>query len=519
MTASGDGWTWEWIALAVLVLAMVLFFGALVGFAMRRRGREGRADRACGRCGYDVRGLPTFFCPECGSDLREVGISSGTPPGLMTLLILSIAASRRRMLVWSVVIVAVTLGVMFGALALVLNFNVEPVGEVTLEPASKAYRVMAVSSGKTRRASGWFNARADRIVGREFLVWLGSPTGVVDYNTELRVDLQTWSYGIYHWVGGRSATPVVVGFGRVELERFFNEAKIDTKRVEVAAELDSLMKVIDDSRSKLVNQAAERAANFTVVSSVDKTQAGYGGQGPVGPPTIGLGGAMWWLAMVGIVVGQMWRFRDGVMGAAGAGEMQRPSPQPSPGLPGEGAEGEMRGVARTVTVLFSDIKDYTARTAAAGRTGAIELVQRHRELAGPVIRARRGTIVKTMGDGLLVTFESATDGVLAGLEVQAAVAAHNAAAAAAGEEMQLRIAVASGEVIVEAGDVYGETVNLAARLQGVAETGQVVLSGATAGLVNGREVGVEMVREVRLAGFAGPVQVFLARVADEAIRK
>jgi adenylate cyclase len=145
-------------------------------------------------------------------------------------------------------------------------------------------------------------------------------------------------------------------------------------------------------------------------------------------------------------------------------------------------------VARTVTVLFSDIKDYTARTAAAGRTGAIELVRRHRELAGPVIRHRNGTIVKTMGDGLLVTFESATDAVLAGLEVQGAVAAQNAALA--GEAMQLRIAVASGEVIVEAGDVYGETVNLAARLQGVAEPGQVVLSGATAGLVNGRGGGV-----------------------------
>ena len=67
----------------------------------------------------------------------------------------------------------------------------------------------------------------------------------------------------------------------------------------------------------------------------------------------------------------------------------------------------------------------------------------------------------------------------------------------------MRIAVASGEVIVEAGDVYGETVNLASRLQGVAETGQVVLSGATAGLVNGREVGVEMVREAASGGVCG----------------
>jgi adenylate cyclase len=170
-------------------------------------------------------------------------------------------------------------------------------------------------------------------------------------------------------------------------------------------------------------------------------------------------------------------------------------------------------VARTVTVLFSDIKDYTARTAATGRSGAIDLVQRHRELAGPIIRQRRGTIVKTMGDGLLVTFESATDAVLAGLEVQAAVAAQNGSAEA-GEELQLRIAVASGEVIVEAGDVYGETVNLASRLQGVAGVGQVVLSGTTASLVNGREVAVESTGAVRLAGFESPVEVFVARAAD-----
>ncbi|MDB5321315.1 MAG: Adenylate cyclase [Phycisphaerales bacterium] len=502
---TGGGWTWEWIALGVMVLAALLLAAALVGFAIRQRGLAGRAEASCGRCGYDVRGLPTFFCPECGSDLREVGISSGSPRRVMGLLILAIVASRRRMLVWTLAVVAMTLLVMFGALAMVIRYNVEPVAEVTLEPASKAYRVMAVSSGNVRRASGWLNARADKIVGKEFLVWLGSPEGVVDYNTELRVDLQTWSYGVYHWVGGRSATPPVAGFGRAELERFFAERKIDTKRAEVAAELDSLMKVIDDSRAKLVNQAAERAANFRVVSSVDKTQAGYGGTGPAGPPTIGLGGAIWLLAMVGVVVGQMWRFRDGGVGTdIGA----RPSTQLSPGVPGEGGR-----VARTVTVLFSDIKDYTARTAAAGRAGAIELVRRHRELAGPVIRQRRGAIVKTMGDGLLVTFESATDAVLAGLEVQAAVAAHNGAAGA-GEEFQLRIAVATGEVIVEAGDVYGETVNLASRLQGVAGAGQVVLSGVTASLVNAREVGVEANGEVRLVGFASPVTVFVARVAD-----
>jgi class 3 adenylate cyclase len=123
-----------------------------------------------------------------------------------------------------------------------------------------------------------------------------------------------------------------------------------------------------------------------------------------------------------------------------------------------------------------------------------------------------------MGDGLLVTFESATDAVLAGLEVQAAVAAHNASADA-GAELQLRIAVATGEAIVEAGDVYGETVNLASRLQGVAGPGQVVLSAATRSLVNAREVAVEAAGEVQLAGFAGAVQVFVARGVESGVAK
>jgi len=66
-------------------------------------------------------------------------------------------------------------------------------------------------------------------------------------------------------------------------------------------------------------------------------------------------------------------------------------------------------------------------------------------------------------------------------------------------------------VMVEAGDVYGETVNLASRLQGVALPGDVVVSAATRSLVNGREVQTEAFGEHRLAGFSSPVAAFIAR--------
>jgi class 3 adenylate cyclase len=164
-------------------------------------------------------------------------------------------------------------------------------------------------------------------------------------------------------------------------------------------------------------------------------------------------------------------------------------------------------VAKTITILFSDIKDFTAHSAATPRTGAADLARRHRELARPILQKRRGHIVKTIGDALLVTFDSATDAVLAGLEIQAA--SRNTAP---GETpLNLRIAVATGETIVEAGDVYGETVNLASRLQGIAKPGDVVLSAPTRALVNSREVETELFGEHQLVGFQSPVQVFVAR--------
>jgi class 3 adenylate cyclase len=167
-------------------------------------------------------------------------------------------------------------------------------------------------------------------------------------------------------------------------------------------------------------------------------------------------------------------------------------------------------VARTVTVLFSDIKDYTALAAAASRTGAIDLVRRHRDVAQPVIRARRGHLVKTMGDALLATFDSATDAALAGLEIQQALGAQNEGAAE-GDRLHVRVAVATGEVIVEAGDVYGPTVNLAARLQSVAEPGQVLLSTTTQALLNPHELQTHAVGPFELLGIRGPIQAFAAR--------
>jgi hypothetical protein len=76
------GWTPMNIGAWVLLLLLIIAAGTAVWLIVRLRGRR-VTDPVCGRCGYAVRGLPTFTCPECGADLREVGILTprrGGPP-------------------------------------------------------------------------------------------------------------------------------------------------------------------------------------------------------------------------------------------------------------------------------------------------------------------------------------------------------------------------------------------------------------------------------------------------------
>src|SRR5439155_5951949 len=111
-----------------------------------------------------------------------------------------------------------------------------------------------------------------------------------------------------------------------------------------------------------------------------------------------------------------------------------PTPAPSAADPHAPA-------ARTLTVMFSDIQDYTASAAAAQRLAVVNLVRRHRDVVTPIANRLGGMIVKSLGDGLLLTFTSATDAVRAGLEIQAAA---NQTDFKNTEKLPLRIGIATG---------------------------------------------------------------------------
>lgn len=134
---------------------------------------------------------------------------------------------------------------------------------------------------------------------------------------------------------------------------------------------------------------------------------------------------------------------------------------------------------REKTILMSDIVGITAYFDTHGDMAGRRRIQRHNELLFPLIQAQRGTVVKTIGDAILATFDTADEGVQAAVNMQRALQQHNRALPDAGERLQIRVGLNSGQCIVEAQDVFGDAVNVAARVCSKAGAEQIVISAAT----------------------------------------
>ena len=130
---------------------------------------------------------------------------------------------------------------------------------------------------------------------------------------------------------------------------------------------------------------------------------------------------------------------------------------------------------RLAAILAADAVGYS-RMMREDEPGALALLQKHRaEVIDPGIAKHRGRIVKLMGDGLLAEFSSAVEGVDCAAEIQRAMTARNAGTRDS-RQMAFRIGVHVGDIIVEGDDIYGDGVNIAARLEGVAERGGICIS-------------------------------------------
>jgi adenylate cyclase len=165
---------------------------------------------------------------------------------------------------------------------------------------------------------------------------------------------------------------------------------------------------------------------------------------------------------------------------------------------------------RLAAILAADMVGYS-RLMEADEVGTLARLKTHRlELIDPVIAKNRGRIIKTTGDGMLVEFQSVADAVQCAIEVQRRMVRRNADVAAA-RWIQFRIGINLGDVIVEDGDVFGDGVNVAARLQELAEPGGICVSRAVRDQVqvgDRFEVGFQDLGEQTVKNIVRPIAVF-----------
>jgi adenylate cyclase len=171
---------------------------------------------------------------------------------------------------------------------------------------------------------------------------------------------------------------------------------------------------------------------------------------------------------------------------------------------------------RLAVILAADVVGYSALLE-RDEAGTFERVKAGRkELFEPEIERHHGRIFKLMGDGLLAEFSSVVDAVECAVALQRGLAERNAAVPEE-ERIMVRIGVNLGEVIVEGEDRYGEGVNVAARLEQLAEPGEVYVSGKVATEVEKKlSFDFESMGEQKVKNLAEPVAVFRARFEEVA---
>jgi adenylate cyclase len=172
----------------------------------------------------------------------------------------------------------------------------------------------------------------------------------------------------------------------------------------------------------------------------------------------------------------------------------------------------MTATRRLAAILAADMAGYS-RLIGADEEGTLERLKVLRaELIDPRIAEHKGRTVKTTGDGLLAEFASVVDAVRYAVELQRAMVARNADIPSA-KRIEFRIGIHQGDIIVEDGDIFGDGVNLAARLEGLAEPGGICVSARVQEDAAGRlDLAFEDMGEQQVKNISRPVRVFRVRL-------
>src|ERR1700730_9542365 len=170
---------------------------------------------------------------------------------------------------------------------------------------------------------------------------------------------------------------------------------------------------------------------------------------------------------------------------------------------------------RLAAVLAADVAGYS-RLMGTDEEGTLTRLKAVREsLVDPTIAKHRGRSVKTTGDGMLVEFASAVDAVRSAVEVQRSVAEQNTAVPL-DRRIEFRIDIHVGDIIIDDNDIFGDGVNIAARLEAIAEPGGVCMSNDAYRQVRGKvEIACDDMGPQPLKNIAEPMRTWRVRLTGQ----
>ena len=167
----------------------------------------------------------------------------------------------------------------------------------------------------------------------------------------------------------------------------------------------------------------------------------------------------------------------------------------------------MSATRRLAAILAADVAGYS-RLMGLDEAGTAQALREHRAAADPLIAQHGGRIVKTTGDGVLIEFGSVVGAVQCAIALQRLTAERNAGSPG-DRRMEWRIGIHLGDVLVEGDDILGDGVNIAARLEGIAEPGGICISDDAFRQVRGKiEAEFADIGEQSLKNIARPLRVY-----------
>jgi class 3 adenylate cyclase len=174
-------------------------------------------------------------------------------------------------------------------------------------------------------------------------------------------------------------------------------------------------------------------------------------------------------------------------------------------LPGGGAEDRDPGIR---TILFTDVVNSTTLTQSLGDEAALAVLGVHDTIVRDALSTTGGREVKHTGDGIMASFVSAAAAVRCAMQIQRELNKH--AQNNPGRTLKVRVGAAVGEPVEQNNDLFGSTVQLAARLCARAQPEQILVSNAIAELCIGKGLSFEDIGELSLKGFGSPVRAHAA---------